>query len=227
MAAFLGISLWITLATVVPGLVTIAVIYAGLAVAAPCVLPDLSTDLKQLNDWVYAGLAITIMVLTQLAGILLEGAFIRYRGLGPEFLELEIPPGIDPMGLTRFTLEPYAEYNGLYLLLAELREHEDSQGHLQRALAQFFLTNNILVSFTVGIAITVVALALGDRPPAGVALIYLAALVVFLLASYRVARIRFQVMARALWAARRRRLEETAGPRKQRNVGRRPSGPNR
>lgn len=208
MAAFLGISLWIALATVVPGLVTIAAVYAALAMAAPDSLPGLSTDLKQLNEWVYAGLAITIMVLTQLSGILLEGVFIRYRGLGPERLELEIPPGIDPMGLTRFTLEPYAEYNGLYLLLAELREHEDSQGHLQRALAQFFLTNNILVSFTVGIVITVAALKLNAKPPAGAVLVYLAALIACLAVSYSVARIRFQVMAKALWAARRRRLEE-------------------
>lgn len=208
MAAFLGISLWIALATVVPGLVTIAAVYVALAMAAPESLAVLSTDLKELSEWVYAGLAITIMVLTQLAGILLEGVFIRYRGLGPERLELEIPPGIDPLGLTRFTLEPYAEYNGLYLLLAELREHEDSQGHLQRALAQFFLTNNILISFTVGIVVTVVTLRLNAEPPTVAVLTYLAALVACLVVGYSVARIRFQVMAKALWAARRRRLEE-------------------
>jgi hypothetical protein len=107
------------------------------------------------------------------------------------------------------------------LLLAELREHEDSQGHLQRALAQFFLTNNILVSFTVGITVTVAALMLRAQPPTAAALTYLATLIAFLLVSYRVAHIRFQVMARALWAARRRRLEETMPAHAQRRPRRR------
>jgi hypothetical protein len=212
MAAFLGISVWITLATVVPGLVTIAAVYGALATSAPESLAPFLTDLQKLNDWVYAGFAVTVMVLTQLVGILLEGAFIRLGSLGPKELQLSIPEGIDPLGLTHFKLEPYSEYAGLYLLLAELREHEDSQGHLQRALAQFFLTNNILVSFTVGIVVSVAALAISAQPARPVALVYVAALLACLVVSYRVARIRFEVMAKALWAARRRRLEKIPSP---------------
>jgi hypothetical protein len=209
MAAFLGISVWIALATVVPGLVTIAVIFAAAAVLCPASITNLVTDLKGMNEWVYAGGAITIMVLTQSIGILMEGLFVRKRWFGPTSKEVEIPQGIDPLGVTKFTLEPYAEYQGLYLLLAELREKEDSQGHLQRALAQFFLTNNTIVSFAVGFVFTVVLLfQICTWEPScllrGSA--YLVALIACLIVSYRVARIRFEVMAKALWAARRRRI---------------------
>lgn len=147
MAAFLGISVWIALATVVPGLVTIAVLFMGIAILCPGTITNLATDLKGMNEWVYAGGAITIMVLTQSIGILTEGLFVRKQWFGPMSTEVNVPTGIDPLGVTKFTLEPYAEYQGLYLLLTELREKEDSQGHLQRALAQFFLTNNTMVSF--------------------------------------------------------------------------------
>lgn len=216
MAAFLGISVWIALATVVPGLVTIAVLFMGIAILCPASIANLATDLKGMNEWVYAGGAITIMVLTQSIGILIEGLFVRKRWFGPASKDVEIPQGIDPLGVTKFTLEPYAEYQGLYLLLAELREKEDSQGHLQRALAQFFLTNNTMVSFTAGFIFAVVLLFQNSpldlyHMVRGSA--YLMALTACLLVSYCVARIRFEVMAKALWAARRRRianLEKTA-----------------
>ncbi len=209
MAAFLGISVWIALATVVPGLVTIAVLFVGLASTHPDSVTSLATDLKGMNEWVYAGGAITIMVLTQSIGILMEGLFVKKRWFGPTSKEVEVPQGIDPLGVTKFTLEPYAEYQGLYLLLAELREKEDSQGHLQRALAQFFLTNNTMVSFVAGFVFTAFLLFHHDPGQPGRVmggLAYLAALTACLAVTYRVARIRFEVMAKALWAARRRRI---------------------
>ncbi len=141
---------------------------------------------------------------------------MRKRWFGPISKDVEIPQGIDPLGVTKFTLEPYAEYQGLYLLLAELREKEDSQGHLQRALAQFFLTNNTMVSFAAGFIFTVVLLFQNNSRDLYHLLrgsAYLMALIACLIVSYCVARIRFEVMAKALWAARRRRIanpEKTA-----------------
>lgn len=216
MAAFLGISVWIALATVVPGLVTIAVLFGGIASTHPEAVKNFAADLKGMNEWVYAGAAITIMVLTQSIGILIEGLFVRKRWFGPTSKEVEVPQGIDPLGVTKFTLEPYAEYQGLYLLLAELREKEDSQGHLQRALAQFFLTNNTMVSFVAGFMVTMFLLFHHNPEQPShiiIGLVYLSALIACLAITYRVARIRFEVMAKALWAARRRRIacpEKTA-----------------
>jgi hypothetical protein len=204
----LGISLWIALATVIPGLVTIAVIFGAIFIITPEILVQ---DLKIIpfaNDWVWAGLAITTMILTQALGILLEGILVSRRWLGPETREIKIPEGIDPHGETKINLKPYFEYQGLYILLAELREDEDTQGHLKRALAQFFLTNNTLVSFTIGIIVgfSIIIIGPGIRINTILkAVIYAIALGSFLLVSYKVAIIRFEVMAKALWAARRRR----------------------
>ena len=213
MAAFLGISVWITLATVVPGLVTLAVV-AGAAEFVLGVPPDVIVGTSFFkSEWVDGGVAITTMLLTQALGILLEKLLVDRHWLGARRVHVRVPAGIDPGGLAEFTLEPYAEYQGIYLLLAELQEHEDAQGHLQRALAQFFLTNNTLVAFAAGIAASVGFMLHSGLTAPGVA--YVAALALCLGVSFRVARIRFLVMAKALWAARRRRCvaAEVAPPR--------------
>lgn len=81
----------------------------------------------------------------------------------------------------------------------------------KRALAQFFLTNNSLVSFGLGIAFAVLIYALCPSWPAlGRLAIYLGLLGLCLVLSYKVAVIRFGVMAKSLWAARRRRHRHTA-----------------
>ena len=211
MAAFLGISVWITLATIVPGLITIATIGGALVVINPVFLDAIICDLKGLSEWSYAGLAITIMVMTQAVGILLEKILISRRWLGPQEKVIDIPSGIDPLGETCFTLRPYYEYQGLYLLLAELQENEDTQGHLQRALAQFFLTNNSLVSLGAGIAVSLALLWHSAAAHTGAGVVYVVLLTLCLLVSFLVERIRFEVMAKALWAARRRRTGVACG----------------
>jgi hypothetical protein len=208
MSAFLGISVWVTLATVVPGLVTIAVLYWSVVVVNAEWLSILRQPLLGDSDWVWAGLGITIMVITQTFGILLEGLLISKKWLGPENRKIEIAEGIDPHGETEIHLKPYFEYQGLYILLSELQEDEDTQGHLKRSLAQFFLTNNTLISFSAGILLTLIILAVFPSLEALLrASLYILVLLIFFLVSFKVARIRFEVMAKALWAARRRRLK--------------------
>lgn len=207
MAAFLGISLWIALATIIPGLITISVLYGAFVFTGVSENNLLFAAFQVTNDWVATGLAVMVMVLTQGVGILLESFLVKNQLLGPKRRKVEIPKGIDPCGETHFDLEPYAEYRGLYLLLAELRENEDTQGHLQRTLAQFFLTNNVLVSFGLGLVVTIwrtIHIELLYWPNS---LGYAAFLVICLIVIYRVAYIRFDVMTKALWAARRRRLQ--------------------
>ena len=209
MGAFLGISLWVALATVVPGLITIASIYAAIIVVNPDLITSYSEDLKNLNEWIGAGFAVTIMVLTQAFGILLENILVGRKWLGLEIREIRIAKGIDPHGKIKFSLNPYFEYQGLYILLAELRDDEDTQGHLKRALAQYFLTNNSLISFLSGIFVAFVIFAINPNMDAFIrAVLIISILCVLLGVSFKVAVIRFEVMAKALWAARRRRLKE-------------------
>lgn len=208
MAAFLGISVWVALATVIPGLITIAVLFGACLVVDPALLNQSAAGAPVMSDWGFPAIAIAVMILTQAFGILLEAQLVDRGWLGPASKEIDIPSGIDPCGMTRFSLEPYKEYRGVYLLLAELRETEDTQGHLQRQIAQFFLTNNSIVSFVAGILVTGLLLWHVYPDRTGSAVAYIVALLVFLLISFRVARIRFEVMAKALWAARRRRISE-------------------
>lgn len=208
MAAFLGISLWITLATVIPGLITISLLYSAIVFTGISQNDPLLAVFQVTNDWVTTGFAVMAMVLTQGVGILLESFLINNQLLGSDRRKVQIPKGIDPCGETSFYIEPYAEYQGLYLLLAELRENEDAQGHLQRTLAQFFLINNVIVSFSLGLVVTVwriIHIQLVYWPKS---LGYAAFLVISLVVLYRVACIRFKVMTNSLWAARRRRLED-------------------
>lgn len=214
MGAFLGISLWIALATVVPGLITIATLY-GAFVFINLQLFKNNLSLMQANDWVWAGGAITIMVLTQAVGILLEEFLVNKKKLGNKTKTTTIPKGIDPFGKTEVTINPYDEYNGLYILLAELKENEDTQGHLKRAIAQFFLTNNSLVSFSVGIvaALLITLISVISNISYGVIIrgsLYVIALGACLIVSYKVAVIRFMVMSKSLWATRRVRISNNS-----------------
>ena len=210
MSAFLGISVWITLAMIIPGLVTLATLYGSMMISSACIELPNTPDIKEFGEWAVAGISVTVMIMTQAIGILLEALLIRKQWLGVPVRRISIPPGVDPLGFVEFDLKPYEEYQGLYLLLAELREGEDSHGHLQRTLAQFFLSNNAIVSFTIGIVFTLWRLATLLPCDLNGALAYLLLLLVCLIINIRVARIRFEVMAKALWAARRRRLEEAA-----------------
>jgi hypothetical protein len=195
---------------IIPGLVTLATLYGSMMISSACIALPNTPDIKEFGEWAVAGISVTVMIMTQAIGILLEALLIRKQWLGQPVRRISIPAGVDPLGFVEFDLKPYEEYQGLYLLLAELREGEDSHGHLQRTLAQFFLSNNAIVSFTIGIIITLWRLAMLQPCDFNGSLAYLLLLLVCLVINIRVARIRFEVMAKALWAARRRRLEEAA-----------------
>ncbi len=218
MSAFLSISVWITLATVIPGLITITVVFWSIVIVNVDWLYNLRHPLEDASTWVWGGAVATIMVMTQQIGIILEAVLIKKEWLGPRSRMIKIPPGIDPHQETEINIKPYDEYKGLYILLAELTEEEDTHGHLQRAIAQFFLTNNALVAISIGIFSSFVLLVdyaiwfpideeaflmLKLFPTA----IYVFSLLILLLVTFKVARTRFEVMAKGLWAARRLRIQ--------------------
>ncbi len=219
MGGLIGISLWVALATVVPGLVTIASIYGAVIAVDPHILQLNGTNGIHIigadSEWVWSAIAVTIMVLTQAMGILLEEYFIRFKLLGRETILVDTVSGITSNNSQDSKIETYKEYSGLYMLLAQLSDTEDTQGHLKRALAQFFLTNNTLVSFSTGIIVTVFLMVLKNSCN-GMAIPYFILLLFFLVISYFVAKIRFRVMVKSLYATRIARVSaENSSEQKQ------------
>lgn len=192
MGALFTVSYWIVLVTVIPGMATIAMVFGAFAFIDPAVLENSSITVMGIGDWLAIALAVTTMVLTQTLGILLEEVLVTNKWLGRKKVA---PQGIDC----------YEEYSQLYLLLAKIGKDDDMHGHLRRAIAQFFLTLNTLVSFLLGV-IVALAIPLIERSQNGVmfkqAGFYIAIMGGFFVASYLVAKIRFREMARSIWAAR-------------------------
>ena len=209
MAGLVGITLWIVLATVFPGFVTITVLFGAVVIVSPELLQNGLTIAGIDSEWLWLSVAITIMILTQAIGILLEELLVKMHWLGSRKKKIKCPPGLGMKGNKEFILTPYVEYQGLYILIAKLIESEDSQGHLKRALAQFFLTNNTLVSFFVGIIATLVLSVQQSNGISAGAIIYIFMLLVCLVISYFVAVIRFDVMAKSLWAVRTNKYPES------------------
>ena len=96
MSAFLNISIWVALATVIPGLVTIAAICGAYTIAEFSSESAVFTNFPDIDNWMMVSVAVAIMILTQALGILLEDVLVRSRKLGPDSLEFDIPKGIDP-----------------------------------------------------------------------------------------------------------------------------------
>lgn len=201
MNSLIAVSLWIALVTVVPGLITIATVFGAFAFVDPeyTATIDVTT-----NEWIWSAIAVTIMILTQGVGILLEDRLVTRKKFGRQKVRIDadlIPKHGDDIDL-------YEEYHRLYLLLVRMKDDEDPSSHLERAVAQFFLTNNTLVSFGVGILATVGILLLSVSTQ-GASLpvlirggLYMGLLLGALAISFRVAATRFRVMTLSMWAFR-------------------------
>lgn len=190
MGALFTISYWVTLVTVIPGLVTLAVVWGAFAVVHPELLTTFGSLLQESSEWFGLALAVTAMVLTQALGIVLEELLVRngWLGRGPS---------------TEGAVDSYAEYSHLYPTLARLREQDDTHGHLRRTVAQLFLTLNTLVSFTLALMASVFAyLQAPGQERLGSMLAYAAAMLTCLVVSYVVAVIRFREMGRSVATVR-------------------------
>lgn len=200
MIGFLSASLWIALVTVVPGLVTVAAVYGALVLVDGDLVHVVTIGQ---SDWIWLAITVAVMVLTQAFGILLEDALVKGEYLGESE---EVVPVEGVLGDTRREINPYEQYRRLYPLAVRLTETDDAHAHLERAIAQFFLTINTLVSFSAGILVVVVlvgaSIVTGGVTP-GVLLrggLYLGVLIAFLWASYRTAIARFEVMAVSIYS---------------------------
>jgi pimeloyl-ACP methyl ester carboxylesterase len=130
--------LWFALVTAIPGLVTMAVVYGAVVIARPEM--EVPAAFEEGGAWLWTAVVVTVMVLTQAFGILLEEKIlIPGQRLGGAERERKVGRAIDPLGTEEhFTINAYEEYLGMWVLLAHLDENDDSQGHLKRAAAQFF-----------------------------------------------------------------------------------------
>lgn len=205
MNGFLAVSFWIALVTVVPGLITIATVFGAVVLVDPTYVSGLDTDI---NQGLWGAIAITVMILTQAFGILLEDKLVSRKSLGGK---IDVPEKFfDSMESLSDSkcIDPYKEYQFLYFLLVRLGEGDDIHGHLERAVAQFFLSNNTLVSFAAGIVATggIVIMSLLTQGFVPVILVrggvYAGLLVVALFISFRVTIARFEVMAISTWSLR-------------------------
>lgn len=211
MGAFLGVSIWFALVTVLPGLVAIAVAWGGVVVAAGGLSDSLvQSGFGEVNATLTIAGAVAVMIVIQSLGILLEEKLLvprRLLGSRKAPREKALGSDVDPFALSRdgvVKMDPYNEYEGLYILLAELRSEDDVHGHLERAVTQFFLTINTFVAFAVGIAVTSLAWALDDAARSLVPGMYVGVLIAALVVIWFVAASRFELMGWTLWAARRR-----------------------
>lgn len=202
MNVFNSLSLWIILATVIPGFVTIACLL--LILKWVYALPEI--NFAGTGDLELAAFAISIMLITQLAGMLLEKGMLRFYTSPREKIKPEDSPLTQELGLDVQSYTPAKEYRQLYLVLAAMRSSDDPHGHVERTAAQFFMTNNMLASCF--IAMLVLVFMSGVMPytprvlPAGGALLVLCLLTFF------ATRIRFSTMCRSIWVARQLLIRE-------------------
>lgn len=198
MGALFTVSYWITLVTVIPGFITIAMVYGAVAFVNSDLQSAINLQISTTSEFVIIAIFIFVMVFTQMAGILLEEILIKKKWLGRKKIE-------------PYSILPYDEYNELYIMLARLKEKDDAQGHLRRSVVQFFMTINTMVAITLGIVTLIILSCLlfikQDAPvfsgPQFLnVIVYSGFMVILLLITYQVARIRFREMARSLWATR-------------------------
>jgi len=211
MNALLGISLWITLVTVFPGFVTIALLVLSAYVLRPELISAGALDAVPGSGTVLLSVFVTIMILTQFVGILLESLLTRTCLLGRTESKTAVV-FLAPRGATTLTekVDRRKEYGYRYQLLALFGENDDAHGHLKRVLAQFFMTNNvmaaILIAFVFSAALCGFDGALTWRP-AG---FYLLSLFAFFVLALLTAGIRFRTMAISLRSARLKLALRTA-----------------
>ena len=106
MTAFFNISVWITLAMVIPGLVSMATLFGAMVVGDTCSLLPAASAVKEFSDWAVAGVAVTIMIMTQAVGILLESFLVDHKWLGPETIASSSPRALIPLAREPLNCSP-------------------------------------------------------------------------------------------------------------------------
>jgi hypothetical protein len=192
-------SLFIILAAVVPGMITLAC----LSVACMFVYPDYWAAVSNylvVSDWLIWVFSIAVMFLNQFLGIGLEWLLKKCKML--PFKDMEIS-SLKFSGTKcieeNVTVDPDEVYKKMYCILGRLRDCDDRHGHVQRVAGQFFLMVNTMISFILTIAF--VLMDVGGKAIPNMAFTLTFGLSLMLLIAYFGARIRFKTMIKVFYNA--------------------------
>lgn len=189
-----------------------ACLYGAAEIVNPGAIENYLLTVPADLDWLYSSLAVSAIVLTKTIGILVENFLVSKRCLGPEIKKTAIDKDFDSYGETHILLNAYTEFEDRHLLLDIPGRCEADYGRLKCVLAKFFLANNTLASFALGIAFAIVNFVINPSWHAlGRSIEYAGVMGVCLVVGYKIAVMRFNVLARSIWAARSQCLTSAAG----------------
>lgn len=189
MSPFSSLTIWIVLATVIPGFITIACLYLIFS----WVFPGEQLPLPALNNWIGVSLGVSIMIITQTFGILQEKMF---ESIGM------LPKEIDSIATGKIATAPI--YEQLYSVLAGLQKEDDAHGHVQRVIGQYFLTVNNLVAYLLSIIVMMVVLILKPELYNLRVVGFTLVMVLLYVFTYFVMRVRFKGMIQSVWVLQNR-----------------------
>jgi hypothetical protein len=197
MNVFTSLTLWIVLATIIPGLITIAclLVIINWVFQIPLIDPAL------FSNWYGFSFAVAIMVITQTLGIVQEKIFKSMKIFSKASNKIEII-SINKVLLTKDEeIDSEEEYDHLYYVLSILQNEYDKHGHVQRIAGQFFLTMNNLISYIIGLIVMAALLSIyqyNDR-----VLIFSIILIVLYFLTFLVMKIRFRTLVKSIWITRK------------------------
>ncbi len=199
MNTFSSLTLWIILAIVMPGLVTISC----LLVIFQWVYPEVGHSFYAIamNSWYEFSFIIAIMIVTQVVGIVQEQIL---NGLKLFPSQVELSAGAVKLAkklkIKAKRINPSEEYGLLYMVLAMLQPDDDKHGHIQRVAGQFFLTVNCMASYLIG---ALVALAMAIRHGmTSETVMFLIAMLILYVFTFKAMQVRFTSLVSSLWIAR-------------------------
>ena len=183
MSPFSSLTIWIVLATVIPGFITIACLYLIFS----WVFQGEHLCLPALNNWIGVSLAISIMIITQTFGILQEKMFMC----------CELYPK-DIKGINGEDIDVENTYKRMYGVLAGLQKEDDTHGHMQRIIGQYFLTVNNLVAYVLSIIVVMVILLLNPELYSLRVVGFTLVMVLLYIFTFFVMRVRFRSMIQSV-----------------------------
>ena len=183
MNPFSSLTIWIVLATVIPGFITIACLYLIFS----WVFQGEHLCLPALNNWIGVSLGVSIMIITQTFGILQEKMFMC----------CELYPK-DIKGINGEDIDVENTYKRMYGVLAGLQKEDDTHGHMQRIIGQYFLTVNNLVAYVLSIIVVMVILLLNPELYSLRVVGFTLVMVLLYVFTFFVMRVRFRSMIQSV-----------------------------
>jgi hypothetical protein len=192
MNPFSSLTIWIVLATIIPGLITVACIF----IIINWVFPLYSIVYSQFNNWCGFSIIVAVMVVTQTLGILLG------RILNKTYPKKTVGFKIANSTVEEVEIDTKDVFRSLYCVISNFKEEDDKHGHIQRIIGQYFLTLNSLVSYLLGFFIVIGLLFTPKGTYTIRVIIFLSGMISLGVLTYITLRIRYCVLIESLWSIR-------------------------